>query len=147
MAAKTASPEILALLGPAAGLHPKSLFALLEFDQILRGQLLGVGKRLPAKIPLGTHLEDPLFSQVFIAARDGWEIRLHHFHRSDPDVPHNHKWAWRALILETGYWDRSADGSEQWRAPGAVVDDDGSRFHSVRLENERPAWTLFLHGP
>jgi hypothetical protein len=126
---------------------PRHLFDVIAGSPPLQQLVLAGAKASPPTRTRGVHLGDPLMSQWKITERDGWVLRIHCFHRNDPDVPHNHAWAWKSLILETGYFDVGADGVGTFRAPGQIVTDDGARHHRVELFDGEPAWTLFLHGP
>ncbi len=128
--------------------HPRQLFEAIAASPALQALVLAGARETRPTRSRGVHLGgDPLFSQWALAERDGWVLRIHCFHRDDPDVPHNHSWAWETLILAGGYFDVGADGTRAWRAPGDRVVDDGSRFHRVELLDGSWAWTLFLHGP
>lgn len=125
---------------------PSTLFWMIAERPQLIALLLAGARATPGR-KRGVHLGNPLFTQWPIASGNGLELRLHCFHRDDPDACHNHAWEWSSLILEGGYWDIGADGGMQWREPGELLREDGSRFHKIALRDGREAWSLFLRGP
>lgn len=79
---------------------------------------------------------------------------LHHFVRSDaPRQFHDHPWSWGvSIILRGGYLEerRRRDGgavTRRHRKPGRCNVLLPGVFHRVEVCENRPAWTLFLHGP
>ncbi len=83
---------------------------------------------------------------------------LHHFHASDDEEFHNHRWSYGySLILWGGYLEmrRMPIGTTGfWRThvkiyrPFSIVRLDADWFHRVELLNEkRGCWSLFLAGP
>jgi hypothetical protein len=139
--------EILSY-SPAGEPDPRGLFRQAAASHFLQTLLLAGAKSIPPAEPRGAHLGDPLFSQWPIASdAEGWVLRIHCFHRDDPDYPHNHRWPWWSLVLDESYWDVSPTTGVQRRRWGDLFADPGDRFHRVELRGGPPAWTLFLHGP
>jgi len=101
---------------------PGILFWMIACHPMLIDLLLAGAKATPGR-KRGGHLGNPLFTQWPVASGNGWDLRLHCFHRDDPDACHNHAWEWRSLVLKGGYWDVAPDESRQWREPGALIVD------------------------
>ncbi|KAB2890093.1 MAG: hypothetical protein F9K40_19480 [Kofleriaceae bacterium] len=80
-------------------------------------------------------------------------VILHQFVGSDaPAVFHDHPWAWGvAIVLRGGYVEERRGGARarstrRWLAPGRINVLRPGVFHRVELRDDRPAWTLFVHG-
>ncbi len=97
---------------------------------------------------------DPYLSKYRLAGSrdpDGWELRLHLFHRGDAGTDlHNHTGDGLSLVLVNGYREERvrADGAlvTLERRPGDVVVVLADTFHRLDLP-WGPSWTLFLAGP
>ena len=110
--------------------------------------------RLPCRFIDGPNGE-PYLERYYLFGLFGWHAYLHRFVDSDPDRGlHDHPWG-RAvsLVLRGGYREiRFADASAQQTCErriraGRLNFLRGEDFHRVLLEDGRPAWTLFIHGP
>ena len=76
-----------------------------------------------------------------------FNIFLHRFLKSDPDVLHNHPWSYRSIILFGGYWEHKLDGVF-WRGPLSYIYAPANTYHRVELDEQNPyCWTLFMPGP
>lgn len=109
---------------------------------------------LPCRFIDGDNGESYL-ERYYLFGVGGWHCYLHRFVASDPDRGlHDHPWG-RAvsLVLAGGYdeirlKDRQKGETEVRRLrPGRINRLRGEDFHRVVLREDRPAWTLFFHGP
>jgi hypothetical protein len=73
-------------------------------------------------------------------------IYLHRFHRSDPDVLHDHPWPFRSLILWPGYYEETPDGRRKWYRPLSFIARTAAWAHRVVLKTGRGCWTLVFVG-
>ena len=91
------------------------------------------------------------------AAEDGRDY-LHLFRGNDPDIPHDHPWPSRSLVLDGGlieYWwtdgrrsHREAERHRTELGPGMVVDRPALHTHRLVLTDpEQPVITLFATEP
>ena len=103
---------------------------------------------------------EPYLERYYVFLRDRkrfpFNIFVHKFLKSDPDVVHDHPWPWATLILRGGYWEWmpefDADGTmvgetRHWRAPGSFRTAAANTYHRVELEPGITPWTLFMPGP
>ena len=81
-------------------------------------------------------------------------VFLHHFVGSDsPTQFHDHPWTWGvSLIVRGGYLEerRTRESTmtvRRWLGVGPLNMLRPGIFHRVELRDDRPAWTLFVHGP
>jgi hypothetical protein len=89
---------------------------------------------------------------------------FHKFVNGDADFEvHSHPWAWAiSVILTSGYWEiryrtfsdmvngqqvQLHDRKECFRGPFSINVLYSSDLHRVILHDNRPVWTLFIHGP
>ncbi|MDY6901687.1 MAG: hypothetical protein SWZ49_26945 [Cyanobacteriota bacterium] len=61
-------------------------------------------------------------------------------------ILHNHPWFNISIILKGGYWERTDDGVK-WYPPGSIIFRSAQKYHSIWIEGDKKAWTLFFHGP
>ena len=103
---------------------------------------------------------DPYLERYYVFLRDRkhfpFNIFVHKFLKSDPDVVHDHPWPYATLILRGGYWEWvpefDAEGTmvgetRHWRAPGSFRTAGANTYHRVELEPGVTPWTLFMPGP
>lgn len=85
-----------------------------------------------------------------------FNIFIHHFHKSDGDVYHDHPWAYVTLILRGGYYEWVAkfnpagekiDEVRVWRGPGHFRICSASSYHRIELCPGIDCWTMFMPGP
>jgi hypothetical protein len=86
-----------------------------------------------------------------IELKDGLNVYLHRFHRSDDDLElHNHPWAWAfSLILAGGYREERRWGNAvvtQVFKPGSLNIVHHDTFHRIELL-DGDSWSLFVAGP
>lgn len=121
---------------------------------MMRPLLYWLSAHLPCRFIDGDQGE-PYLERYYLFGISGWHCYLHRFVASDPDRGlHDHPWD-RAvsLVLSGGYeeirlLDRDRGHTEVRRIrPGQLNKLRGEDFHRVVLRDNRPAWTLFLHGP
>jgi hypothetical protein len=81
-------------------------------------------------------------------------VFLHCFVGSDsPTQLHDHPWTWGvSLILRGGYVEERRTRNavrtrRRWLGVGRLNVLRPGDFHRVELRENRPAWTLFVHGP
>jgi hypothetical protein len=94
--------------------------------------------------------------------RKFFNIYLHHFHSSDPDVElHSHPWKWAwGIVLAGGYAEERKQftfnidkrtivvTTHSTRPPGSIGSLTSSDFHRVDLLDEKKgSWSLFFTGP
>ncbi len=60
-------------------------------------------------------------------------------------VLHNHPWFNISIILKGGYWEKTEEGVK-WYKPGSIIFRSASKYHSIWIEDNKQAWTLFIHG-
>ena len=94
--------------------------------------------------------KEPYLERNYLFLKDRedfpFNIFLHKFIKSDPDVLHNHPWAYRTFILAGGYWEHKQTG-KFWRGPGSYIYSPPNTFHRVELDKKIPyCWTLFIPG-
>ncbi|MBD2504832.1 hypothetical protein [Anabaena azotica] len=61
-------------------------------------------------------------------------------------VLHNHPWFNISIILKGGYWEKT-EKALKWYRPGSIIFRSAKKYHSIWIEDGKPAWTLFIHGP
>ena len=59
---------------------------------------------------------------------------------------HNHLCPYITIILKGGYWETTNKGTF-WRGPGYIGFRKNTDKHSLKLKDNRPAWTIMLVGP
>ena len=59
---------------------------------------------------------------------------------------HNHLCPYITIILKGGYWETTNKGTF-WRGPGYIGFRKNSDKHSLKLKDNKPAWTIMLVGP
>jgi len=121
---------------------------------VIERLLFRLTDRLPCRIIDGEHGE-PYLERYYLFGAFGWHAYVHRFVDSDPDRGlHDHPWG-RAvsLVLTGGYDEIRPDGDDfsdpktRFVGPMRLNFLRGADFHRVVLRNNRPAWTLFTHGP
>lgn len=58
---------------------------------------------------------------------------------------HNHPWFNISIILKGGYWEKTDEGVK-WYGPGSIIFRSAQRYHCIWIEENKQAWTLFIHG-
>jgi hypothetical protein len=61
-------------------------------------------------------------------------------------VLHNHPWFNISLILRGGYWEKT-EKNLMWYRPGSIIFRSAKKYHNIWIQDGKPAWTLFIHGP
>lgn len=95
---------------------------------------------------------------VFLKERSKFpfNIFLHHFHKSDEEVLHDHPWSYFTIILKGGYWEWipqfNSKGEKigevrKWRGPGHFRVSSATSYHRIELMPDVECWTLFMPGP
>ena len=59
---------------------------------------------------------------------------------------HNHLCPYITIILKGGYWETTNKGTF-WRGPGYIGFRKNTYKHSLKLKDNKPAWTIMLVGP
>ena len=62
------------------------------------------------------------------------------------DGVHNHLCPYITIILRGGYWETTNKGTF-WRGPGYIGFRKNTDKHSLKLKDNKPAWTIMLVGP
>lgn len=96
---------------------------------------------------------EPYMLRWHLIPRNRWlNVYLHHVLRNDDDVMHDHPFASLSLCL-------AGNLGEAYRKPndalpffrtmtcGDIVYRSATHTHRLYLEDDRPAWTIFLTGP
>ena len=104
--------------------------------------------------------QEPYLERYYLFLRDRkrcpFNIFVHKFLKSDPDVVHDHPWPYATLILRGGYWEwvpefdsngKMVSETRHWRAPGSFRTAQANTYHRVELEPGVTPWTLFMPGP
>lgn len=95
---------------------------------------------IAASCPDGT-MGPPLMTRYFLVRRTRWGVFLHHFHRSDVDILHDHPWTFITLLLSGGYWE-TTDRGRFWRRRFILLYRPATYRHFIEVE--RPVWTLVV---
>jgi hypothetical protein len=103
---------------------------------------------------------EPYLERYYLFLKDRkkfpFNIFIHKFLKSDPDVPHDHPWSYFTLILAGGYheWIPKINSLGQkygevrvWRGPGHFRVCNPSSYHRIELVDGITPWTLFMPGP
>jgi len=121
---------------------------------VLEGILYRITAQLPCRLIDGDEGE-PYLERYYLFGALGWHAYLHRFMSSDPDRGlHDHPWS-RAVsfVLTGGYDEQRPTAGDPDRISVRTIRPfrfnflRGEDFHRVVLREDRPAWTLFLHGP
>jgi hypothetical protein len=104
--------------------------------------------------------DEPYLERYYLFLKDRnkfpFNVFIHKFLKSDPDVPHDHPWPYATLILKGGYYEWvpqfNAQGEKigeikHWRKPGHFRTCSANSFHRIELDPNITAWTLFMPGP
>ncbi len=75
-----------------------------------------------------------------------FNIFVHKILKSDLGDLHDHYWSYITVILAGGYVETTEKGSYS-RKPGYIGFRKADDRHSLKLNNEKPAWTLIFVGP
>ena len=59
---------------------------------------------------------------------------------------HNHLCPFITIIIRGGYYETLSDG-KHWRSPGYIGFRRYNRRHSIKLPDDKGAWTLLFVGP
>jgi len=94
--------------------------------------------------------EEPYLERYYLFLKDRekfpFNIFLHKFLKSDPDVLHDHPWSYRTFILAGGYWEHTEKG-KLWMGPFTYKYASANSFHRIELDKDKPpCWTLFIPG-
>ena len=114
--------------------------------------LQSLSARRPCRLIDGEQGE-PYLERYYLFGLFGWHAYLHRFVDSDPDRGlHDHPWDHAlSLVLAGGYHEIRGVAPDRtitrFVAPWRINRLTGATFHRVVLRDQRPAWTLFLHGP
>ena len=100
------------------------------------------------RLILDRESSEPYLDRYYLLFRDRqtfpFNIFLHHFRKSDPDVLHDHPWSYHSLVLLGGYWEHTETG-KTWRGPFSYKYAPASTLHRVELDSKAPnCWTLFI---
>jgi len=101
--------------------------------------------------------EEPYLERYYVFLKDRtwfpFNIFLHKFLKSDPDVPHDHPWNYATIILKGGYWEwipqinnRGEKFGEiaHWRGAGHFRICGANSYHRIEIVPEVETWTLFM---
>jgi hypothetical protein len=119
--------------------------------------LEGVGRK---RIIMDRESNEPYLVRyyLFLKDRPKWfpfNVFLHKFLKSDPDVPHDHPWSYATLIIKGGYYEwipkintlgQKFGEYRVWRGPGHFRVCSPDSFHRIELHPDVTAWTLFMPG-
>lgn len=128
---------------------------MILMDQSIIGKLANWGETLIASrapdFVIGP-ADDPKVHRWFVIPRNPFaNVYIHKFFRSDPEVPHDHPWDNRTIVLR-GEYDETIVYNERCittrRVAGDIVERYASKAHRIILPPEAPPTiTLFLTGP
>lgn len=103
--------------------------------------------------------KEPYLERYYIFLKDrNWfpfNIFLHKFLKSDPDVIHDHPWNYITIIIKGGYWEYvplySSRGfiigeEKVWRGTGHVRRCHAESYHRIEVEPGVECWTIFIPG-
>jgi len=89
---------------------------------------------------------EPYLTRYYLAYKDQVDgertdipgnIFLHHFHKSDSPVFHDHPFSYLTIILKGGYWEHKPDheGFDRrvWRGPGSIIRSPKSKVKNLQL--------------
>ena len=86
---------------------------------------------------------------LFLRRRPKWfpfNIFVHKLLKSDLGDLHDHYWTYITVILKGGYWETTKKGVF-WRKPGYIGFRKYNYLHSIKLPENKYAWTLLFVGP
>ena len=86
---------------------------------------------------------------VLFRKRPKWfpfNILVHKILKDDNGSLHDHYWSYITIILKGGYWETTNKGTF-WRGPGYIGFRKNTDKHSLKLKDNKPAWTIMLVGP
>ena len=75
-----------------------------------------------------------------------FNIFIHKILKNDLGDLHDHYWSYITTILAGGYVETTKKGSYS-RKPGYIGFRRADDKHSIKLNHEKPAWTLIFVGP
>ena len=75
-----------------------------------------------------------------------FNILIHKILKDDLGDLHDHYWSYITIILKGGYWETTKNGTFL-RKPGYIGFRKNTEKHSLKLNNNKPAWTLMFVGP
>jgi hypothetical protein len=100
---------------------------------------------------------EPYLERYYVFLKDRtwfpFNIFLHKFLKSDPDVVHDHPWHYATLILKGGYWEWipqfDKNGTRiceiaKWRRPGHFRVCHAHSLHRIEIDPNIETWTLFM---
>ena len=74
-----------------------------------------------------------------------FNILVHKILKEDRGDLHDHFWSYITIILKGGYWETTDKGT-YWRGPGYIGFRKNTDKHSLKLKDNKPAWTIMLVG-
>lgn len=103
--------------------------------------------------------KEPYLERYYLFLKDRkwfpFNIFLHKFLKSDPDVIHDHPWNYITVIIKGGYWEYVPRynhlgiiiGEEKlWRGAGHVRRCSAESYHRIEIESNVECWTVFIPG-
>ena len=103
---------------------------------------------------------EPYLERYYIFLKDRtwfpFNLFVHKFLKSDPDVVHDHPWCYCTIILKGGYWEwrpimnnvgRQTGERVEWKGAGEIRFGHSTDLHRIELEPGVTPWTLFIPGP
>lgn len=103
--------------------------------------------------------KEPYLERYYLFLKDRtwfpFNIFLHKFLKSDPDVPHDHPWNYITIIVKGGYWEYVLIHNEHghiigetkiWRGVGHMRRCHAESYHRVDVEPGVDCWTIFIPG-
>lgn len=110
-----------------------------------------------AEIIWGCYEDRPLMTRYKLARIRGWNLYIHHFHRSDEDRElHDHPWGFWSLILWGGYVEVTPAQREfttslneprvkrAWIGPGKLIYRPAEWIHRVEIPVGKCSWSLVV---
>ena len=86
---------------------------------------------------------------VLFRKRPKWfpfNILVHKILKDDNGSLHDHYWSYITIPLISGEWDATNKGTSS-RGPGNTGFRKNTDKHSLKLKDNKPAWTIMLVGP
>lgn len=102
---------------------------------------------------------EPYLERYYLFLKDRtwfpFNIFLHKFLKSDPDVIHDHPWNYITIIVKGGYWEYVLTYDERghingetkvWRGAGHMRRCHAESYHRIEVEPGVDCWTIFIPG-